>query len=256
MRASANLLHVQKSAPRLALTPTCFGIFTLILLSGYAVFGKGFAYLGVPPVAYVGEIGVLLAIVTLLSAIYKSLWRLSTTWLIVAFMLWGALRTFPYVADYGIELFARRSDLGLCYLCVGGCNHSIAAQRNRQTHKPVFPRLAHISCCRSHCIRDCFAREQCHSSLAVGTRRRGQYPLLKSWRPRRSLRWRISLHCIWPVIKPSWCVLDGSLDARCRTPCRTQPRRPGDGGLRGWACDVAPPSSEVLLCDDPWLAFS
>jgi len=103
MRASANLLRVQKSAPRLALTPTCFGIFTLILLSGYAVFGKGFAYVGVPPVAYVGEVGVLLAILTLLSAIYKSLWRSTTTWLIVAFMLWGALRTFPYVAEYGID---------------------------------------------------------------------------------------------------------------------------------------------------------
>jgi len=103
MRAAADLLRVERSTPQFAIAPVCFGIFTLVLLSGYAVFGKGFAYLGVPPIAYVGEIGVLLAIITLCSAIYRSLWRSSTTWLIVAFMLWGAARTFPYVATYGVD---------------------------------------------------------------------------------------------------------------------------------------------------------
>jgi O-Antigen ligase len=103
MRAWVNLLRVQRSVRQFAIAQVCFGIFTLILLSGYAVFGKGFAYVGVPSVAYVGEIGLLLAIIALCSEIYRSLWRSSTTWLIVAFMLWGSLCTFPYVATYGLN---------------------------------------------------------------------------------------------------------------------------------------------------------
>src|SRR5271169_1070564 len=103
MQTLANLLHVQRSARHFAFTPACFGIFTLILLSGYAVFGKGLAHLGIPPFAFVGEIGVLLAIMTLCSGIYISLWRSSVTWLIVMFMLWGAFRTIPYIATYGVD---------------------------------------------------------------------------------------------------------------------------------------------------------
>jgi hypothetical protein len=103
MRASVNLLRFQRSASHFAFAPACFGIFTLILLSGYAVLGKGFAYLGVPPYAFVGEIGVLLAIITLCSGIFINLWRSSTTWLIVAFMLWGFLCTVPFVTTYGTD---------------------------------------------------------------------------------------------------------------------------------------------------------
>lgn len=89
-------------AQPLPMIPTCFGIFTLLLLAGYAFFGRGFAYIGVPPI-FVGEIGLLLAIATLLTVYVPSLWRSPITWLLVAFMLWGALRTFPYIEEYGFD---------------------------------------------------------------------------------------------------------------------------------------------------------
>ena len=88
---------------RSALTARCFGIFTLTLLSGYALFGRGFAYLGIPPYAYCGELGLLLGILTLCTIVHLGLWRLSLTWLLVAFMAWGFCCTIPNLSTYGMD---------------------------------------------------------------------------------------------------------------------------------------------------------
>lgn len=93
---------VGNQARRAAFIPKCFGIFTLFLLAGYALFGKGFAYLGVPP-AFVGELGLLLAVAALLAGIYRPLLLSPVTWLLVIFVLWGASCTLPYVSEYGFD---------------------------------------------------------------------------------------------------------------------------------------------------------
>jgi hypothetical protein len=93
---------VGNQARKTTFIPRCFGIYMLFLLAGYALFGRGFAYLGVPPI-FVGEIGVLLAVAALLSGVYQLLWRSTVTWLLVIFVLWGAARTYPYVSEYGLD---------------------------------------------------------------------------------------------------------------------------------------------------------
>jgi len=70
---------------------------------GYAFLGRGFAYLGVPPI-YIGEIALgfgLLA--TTVSGIIRLGFRAPLVWLLVIFDLWGAGRTIPYLQTYGTD---------------------------------------------------------------------------------------------------------------------------------------------------------
>jgi hypothetical protein len=72
-----------------------------ILLSGYALFGRGFAYLGAPPI-FVGEIGLLLAVAAI--AVRVTHVRLNGLHLLLlAFMAWGLVRTIPYIPEYGVD---------------------------------------------------------------------------------------------------------------------------------------------------------
>jgi O-Antigen ligase len=73
----------------------------LAILAGYAFFGKGFAYLGAPPL-YVGEVVLLLGLLTILLNIGTARFGVLHG-LIVAFMLWCALRTVPFIGTYGID---------------------------------------------------------------------------------------------------------------------------------------------------------
>lgn len=71
------------------------------LLVGYAFFGRGFAYLGVPPV-YIGEVVFFLA--TVLGLASRSLRQLHRSGLLYALLLlaaWCAVRTLPYVSVHG-----------------------------------------------------------------------------------------------------------------------------------------------------------
>lgn len=79
-----------------------FGIFLLFILGGYALFGRGFAYIGVPPV-FIGEIGLFFAVLTLLYRFHSGLLRSAVSWLIGLFMLWGAICTLPYLGEHGID---------------------------------------------------------------------------------------------------------------------------------------------------------
>jgi hypothetical protein len=74
-----------------------------ILLIGYAFLGRGFAYLGVPPL-FVGEMAFSLGL--LAAAVgdgVRSGLRSPLSWLLIAFASWGAVRTVPYWATYGLD---------------------------------------------------------------------------------------------------------------------------------------------------------
>jgi hypothetical protein len=74
-----------------------------ILLIGYAFLGRGFAYLGVPPL-FVGEM--VLAVGFLTAAVnggMSSALRSPMAWMLMAFAVWGAVRTIPYWGVYGLD---------------------------------------------------------------------------------------------------------------------------------------------------------
>ena len=100
-----------------------------IVLLGYALMGKGFAYLGFPPL-YVGEIALLTGIVVFLriGAFAGALATLPAL-LLVALMAWVLARTLPFVGAVRVRVPARqrRRDLRLfCLLrdrvAAGGCS--------------------------------------------------------------------------------------------------------------------------------------
>jgi hypothetical protein len=79
--------------------PALFQVALVGLLVGYAFFGKGFAYIGVGAV-YIGEVGVALGVAATIVSIGR--WRIGAIEvLLFAFMAWGAVRTVPYVGQYG-----------------------------------------------------------------------------------------------------------------------------------------------------------
>jgi hypothetical protein len=77
--------------------------FLAIVLLGYALMGKGFAYLGLPPL-YMGEIALLTGIVVFLraGALIASLTTLPCL-MLVTLMVWVMARTIPYVGVYGFD---------------------------------------------------------------------------------------------------------------------------------------------------------
>jgi hypothetical protein len=73
----------------------------LVVLTGYAFFGKGFAYLGFPPL-YIGEIVLGLCLASILWTAGRAKFSPLHA-LLILFMAWGAIRTIPYVATDGID---------------------------------------------------------------------------------------------------------------------------------------------------------
>jgi hypothetical protein len=74
-----------------------------IVLLGYALMGKGFAYLGLPPL-YVGEIVLLTGTVVFLrtGALVASLTSLPSLMLVIL-MVWVMIRMIPYLGVYGFD---------------------------------------------------------------------------------------------------------------------------------------------------------
>jgi hypothetical protein len=87
--------------------PANLSDYYLLLLSGgllgYAFLGKGFAYLGFPPI-FIGEIAFLAGLVILLrtGCLIAALTTLPSL-LLVAVMAWVVLRTLPFVDVYGFD---------------------------------------------------------------------------------------------------------------------------------------------------------
>lgn len=77
-------------------------VFGTVVLIGYAMFGRGFAYIGLHPL-FVGEMAFGLGLVALLvsgSGLLRAL-RSPLVWLVLAYMAWCAWRTVPYVGIHG-----------------------------------------------------------------------------------------------------------------------------------------------------------
>jgi hypothetical protein len=73
------------------------------VLAGYAIGGKGFAYVGVAPV-YIGELSLFAGMVALwCTHSARALLRSPIARLLLAFMLFGALRTLPFLPEYGLN---------------------------------------------------------------------------------------------------------------------------------------------------------
>ncbi len=73
------------------------------LLASYALFGRTFAGLGMPPV-YIGEIVLGVGILTVVATGWRLLPRQrATSYLLLAFMGWSALQTIPYLGIYGLD---------------------------------------------------------------------------------------------------------------------------------------------------------
>ncbi len=74
-----------------------------ILLMGYAVMGKGFAYIGIAPF-YVGEATMIYGVIALVvSQNWSRILRTGWLWPLFALMAWGTLRTLPYIERYGVD---------------------------------------------------------------------------------------------------------------------------------------------------------
>ncbi|MFC3003555.1 O-antigen ligase family protein [Falsiroseomonas tokyonensis] len=84
-----------------------------VSLCGYAIFGKGFAYLGLAPL-YIGEILLGLGVLVLLfsGCLYGTLTNLPNL-LLAVLCLWGVIRTVPYIGIHGID--ALRDSVLLLY---------------------------------------------------------------------------------------------------------------------------------------------
>jgi len=72
-----------------------------VLLIAYAFLGRGIAHVGIGPV-YLGEFVLALAVPALLYSLRRA--HISAVHvLLIAFMIWGAVRTVPYIGTYGID---------------------------------------------------------------------------------------------------------------------------------------------------------
>lgn len=98
---SPRFLDSLKSAARRAADPYLFAL--ALMLMGYALDGRGFAYVGIPPL-FVGEAMLLIGLPILIGTRgWSALWARPQIWALSAFALWGIVRTVPYVERYGID---------------------------------------------------------------------------------------------------------------------------------------------------------
>lgn len=74
-----------------------------VVLLGYALCNRGFAYVGVPPL-FIGEFALLWgAALWFLHPIVSPLFSTASAWLLAALMAWGVSRTIPYMSVYGFD---------------------------------------------------------------------------------------------------------------------------------------------------------
>jgi hypothetical protein len=97
--------------------PTSFGDHYLVLLGGVlvglAMMGKGFAYLGFPPI-YMGEAAFLAGIVVFLrTGCFIAALTTLPSLLLAALMIWVLLRTLPFLEVYGLD--ALRDSVVIAY---------------------------------------------------------------------------------------------------------------------------------------------
>jgi hypothetical protein len=78
-------------------------LFLALVLGGYALFSKGWAYLGISPL-FIGEIALLTGVaVALMMRHWHRLFEIKPFYALVPLVLWGLLQTFPYISPYGVD---------------------------------------------------------------------------------------------------------------------------------------------------------
>ena len=75
----------------------------LVCLVGYAFLGRGFAYIGIPPLFIDTLIFGLALWVLVLNPGWIRMLRLPQIWLLGLYMVWGAICTIPYIERYGFD---------------------------------------------------------------------------------------------------------------------------------------------------------
>ncbi|WP_332684199.1 O-antigen ligase family protein [Bosea sp. (in: a-proteobacteria)] len=77
--------------------------FLCLVLAGYATFGKGFAYVGSPPL-FIGEVALLLGMLALMaSRCWLAMLMTLPSLMLLAFMGWVALRTLQGIGTWGFD---------------------------------------------------------------------------------------------------------------------------------------------------------
>lgn len=102
--SGSRLAHTSALSPlRRRLTNGYLGWLCFVLL-GYALLGKGFAYLGARPL-YVGEVSLIFGLGALLATARSVAYvtRRPVVWLLAITSLWGAVRTVPYLSTFGVS---------------------------------------------------------------------------------------------------------------------------------------------------------
>lgn len=83
--------------------PSVAGVGLTVLLIGYAFGGRGFAYVGLPPV-FIGEVVFAVVVVAMLAAGRLSRFlRVGATVAVLAHQLVGAASTIPFLGEFGID---------------------------------------------------------------------------------------------------------------------------------------------------------
>jgi hypothetical protein len=78
-------------------------VFLGFVLAGYSLAGRGFAYLGVPPL-FIGEIALILGLVVMATAQNVGMvFRCRYAWPLLGLFAWGGMQTLPYLPKYGID---------------------------------------------------------------------------------------------------------------------------------------------------------
>jgi len=96
--------------------------FLCVCLLGYALLGKLFAYVGVPPL-FIGEFALLLGLLVLLRLPgWTRLLQVRPTWPLLALIGWGVLRTLPFISVYGLLALRDATVYGYAFFALVVCS--------------------------------------------------------------------------------------------------------------------------------------
>lgn len=83
--------------------PDRYLLLLAVVLAGYAIDGRAFAYIGVPPI-FVGEVALIFGLITLVCTPHWSrMFRMPQAIVLLPFVLWGLLRTVPFIREYQLD---------------------------------------------------------------------------------------------------------------------------------------------------------
>ncbi len=103
-RHNGNAAYDAQSRPSVSLRLSDhYLVFLMAVLLGYALLGKSFGYLGIPPV-FIGELTLLMgSIIFLRSGCFLATLATPTSVLLAITMTWVLLRTLPFIGVYGFD---------------------------------------------------------------------------------------------------------------------------------------------------------